>query len=422
MKRFAVGLALLAAICPGVSATSRQEINFQGQLTYSNGDPIDSTVAITFDLFSASTGGTSLWTETHSSVTVADGVFDVVLGSTTPLTDALFATNTSLWVESTVGSTVISPRIKLTSVPWAFDAATLDGIDGGGYALAGHDHLNETWNNALGTFALKIQGGDQGFRASVDSTAFTGIGSTNGIDAIRGRNLISGTMGSLSSKDPGGLTRPSVNVGVYGTQIGAVRFGSLGTTREGVFGYDQATGVEGAVGCAAEPQLTAMGIPFAAGVYGTADGYNATGGEFYHPGGPSAPSTGDDIALIIGQGHLAAAGRNPGLNPTIPSPGMGPANVASIVLAGPVAWVPGASPVPGSVAASWAFVPDINATLTSLIWVFPSRVPYPGAVPGAAPAGRWYLESVGPTPVGPGFIVASTAAEGPADFVYWLVN
>jgi hypothetical protein len=413
---------ILAMAFMSVSATSREEINFQGQLTYSNGDPIDSTVAITFDIYAASTGGTSLWTETHSSITVTDGVFDVVLGSTNALPDTLFANNTSLWVQSTVGTTVISPRVELTSVPWAFDAATLDGVDGGGYALAGHDHLNETWNNAAGTIALRIQGGYQGFRVSVDSTAFTGIGSTNGVDVIRGRNLISNTIGTLSSRDPGGLTRGANNVGANGARIAATRFGSLGTEREGVFGLDLATAVEGAIGCAAEPQLTAMGVPFAAGVYGMADGFNATGGEFYHPGGPSAPGMGDDLALIIGAGHLAAAGRNPGLNPTIASPGMGPANVASLVLAGPVVWVPGASPVPGSVAASWAFIPDTNATLTSLIWLFPSRVPYPGAVPGAPPAGVWYLESVGLTPVGPGFIVASTAAEGPADFIYWLVN
>jgi len=421
MKRCAVVLVILAMAFMSVSATSREEINFQGQLTYSNGDPIDSTVAITFDIYAASTGGTSLWTETHSSITVTDGVFDVVLGSINALPDTLFANNTSLWVQSTVGTTVISPRVELTSVPWAFDAATLDGVDGSGYALDSHNHLNETWNNAAGTIALKIQGGYQGFRASVDSTAFTGIGTTNGVDVIRGRNATSATIGTLSGRDPGGLTRGASNVGANGAQIGTTRFGSLGTTREGVFGYDQPGGVEGAVGCNAEPQLAAMGIPIPAGVYGYASHAMATGGEFYNNGGPSAPVMGDDWALIIGQGHLAAAGRNPGLNPVVASPGTGPANVASIVMGGPVVWLAAPSPV-SPLGASWTFIPDTNITSTSLIWIMPSIVPYVGAVPGPAPAGRWFLEAVGMTPIGPGFILGSTAVEGPADFIYWIVN
>ncbi|MBN1423265.1 hypothetical protein JXA88_01800 [Candidatus Fermentibacteria bacterium] len=416
MKQVIIGVGVLAIICAAAWGSSRQETNFQGQLTYAGGDPIDSTVAITFDIYASSTGGTSLWTETHSSITVTDGVFDVVLGSTTALPDTLFANNASLWVESTVGSTVITPRVKLTSVPWAFDAATLDGIDGSGYALAGHDHLNETWNNAAGLFALSIQGGYQGFKVAVDSTAFHGTGITDGVDVIRGRNTVSSTTGAISSTDMGGLTRGSSKVGALGAQMGMPRFGSLGTEREGVFGVDGNALVEGAIGCAAEPQFSPMGMPLAAGVYGMADGPNAAGGEFYHPGGPSAPGAGDDIALIIGQGHLTAAGFNPGLNPMLLSPGMGPANVASMALPGPVMWNPGS---PSGAGASSVFIPDINVTPMSLIWVFPTMVAYPGSVPGGPPAGVWWIDGILP---GAGFHVASNAPEGIVDFVYWLVN
>lgn len=418
MKRCASVLIILAMAFGCLHASSRQEINFQGQLTYASGDPIDSTVAITFDIFASSTGGTSLWGETHSSVTVADGVFDVILGSTNALPDTLFANNDSLWVQSTVGSTPITPRVKLTSVPWAFDAATLDGIDGLGYALASHDHLNETWNNAAGVFALNIQGGYQGFKVTVDSTAFSGTGNTSGVDVIRGRNVISGTTGAISSRDPGGLTRGGSKVGAVGAQIGATRFGSLGTEREGVFGVDTSRLVEGAIGCAAEPQFSTAGAPFAAGVYGMADGFTATGGEFYHPGGPSAPGLGDDLALIIGQGHLAAAGRNPGLNALLPSPGRGPANLASTVFGGPVPWAPGS---PSGAGASSVLVPDTDVTPRSLIWVFPTVVMYPGSPPGPVvpPAGVWWIDSIMP---GVGFSVASSALEGPVNFVYWLVN
>ena len=312
-RTFLVAAAILVLLSTA-HATSREEINFQGQLTYSNGDPIDSTVAITFDIYSVPTSGTSLWSETHSSVSVDDGVFDVILGSSNSLTDAIFANNDSLYIQSTVGSTIITPRVRLTSVPWAFDASTLDGVSGSGYALNPHDHLGENWNNIGGSLGLAISGGALGFVALVDTTAFRGRGITADYPIIIGQNTGGGTQGSIGTMDRGGITRPASTAGAEGTQMSTLAQGSLGTDREGVFGAAIDNGVEGAIACIAEPQALGTAIPTPAGIYGYAAVQNATGGEFYNDAGPSAPGAGDDWALIIGQGHLSAAGRNPGLN------------------------------------------------------------------------------------------------------------
>ncbi len=421
MKTSLVVIALFSLLLVA-HATPRQEINYQGQLTYSNGDPIDSTVAITFDIYVSGSGGTSLWSETHGSVTVQDGVFDVVLGSSNALPDTMFANNDSLYIQSTLGSTIISPRTRLTSVPWAFDAATLDGVDGSGYSSNPHDHLGETWNNIGGSLGLAISGGGQGFVVIVDSTAFRGKASTADQPVILGENTGGTTQGSIGTMDRGGITRPASNVGAEGSHMSTLAQGSLGTDREGVFGADTDNGVEGAIACMAEPQLGGMGMPIPAGVYGYAARPGATGGEFYNDALPSVLGAGDDWALIIGQGHLSAAGMNPGLNPTTPSPGLGPANVASIVLGGPVPWINGPSPVT-LLGASWVFIPDPNITNTSLIWVFPSVVGYPAAAANGPPVGTWFLDTVGNIPLmGQGFIVGSTAVEGPVDFIYWVVN
>ncbi len=79
-------LALLVFL--GVSVAPAQEIppriNYQGQLTNENGDPIDNaSVTMQFSLYDAATGGTKQWpagTENHT-VNVSDGLFNVILGS-----------------------------------------------------------------------------------------------------------------------------------------------------------------------------------------------------------------------------------------------------------------------------------------------------------------------------------------------------
>ena len=52
-----------------------QQINYQGSLTRTDGTALDTTVSMTFKLYTDSTAGSLLWTETRSSVAVAGGYF-----------------------------------------------------------------------------------------------------------------------------------------------------------------------------------------------------------------------------------------------------------------------------------------------------------------------------------------------------------
>src|SRR3989344_2144031 len=67
------------------SATGiRRTINFQGKLVNTNGTNVaNGNYSIVFKIYDVSSGGTALWTETQSSVSVTDGVFQVELGSST---------------------------------------------------------------------------------------------------------------------------------------------------------------------------------------------------------------------------------------------------------------------------------------------------------------------------------------------------
>ncbi|MCD6595065.1 hypothetical protein J7L68_05245 [bacterium] len=101
------------------------QINYQGKLTDADGVAINGTHNFVFGLYSTSTGGTALWQEAHASVSVQKGLFDVVLGETNPLPDALDF-SAQYWLQITVDAEDLSPRIPLSSVPYAFRASIAD--------------------------------------------------------------------------------------------------------------------------------------------------------------------------------------------------------------------------------------------------------------------------------------------------------
>ncbi len=102
-----------------------QIVNYQGQLTSPTGVPLDTTVAITFNIWPTPAGGVSAWTEAHPAVVVTNGLFNVQLGSITALPD-LFGVNR--WLGITVGNnTEMTPREQLVSVVHAYRVGTVDG-------------------------------------------------------------------------------------------------------------------------------------------------------------------------------------------------------------------------------------------------------------------------------------------------------
>ena len=124
-RGLASGLALLTALCCLLALPAQAQVpgrvNFQGLLLDDAGQPVTGTVNLKLDLFSAPSGGSALWTETHPSVSVTNGVYDVVLGSLTPLTPALFSASPR-YLQVTIDGEVLSPRRELIAVPFALKA------------------------------------------------------------------------------------------------------------------------------------------------------------------------------------------------------------------------------------------------------------------------------------------------------------
>ncbi len=135
MKRLILLTVCLSVVLFGLVSLAVADVPhqmyYQGLLSDSEGAPLDSTLSMTFTIYDDETAGVTWWTETQPEVIVSNGLFSVVLGSQSGIPDTVFK-DTTRWLGVTVGSDPeIAPRTKLTSIPYAFRVATVDGAKGG---------------------------------------------------------------------------------------------------------------------------------------------------------------------------------------------------------------------------------------------------------------------------------------------------
>lgn len=116
-----LALGALAGALPAQAAVPGS-VSFQGLLLDAAGAPLTGTVSLDFSLFDAAAGGSPLWSESHPGIAVQDGVYQVALGSSVPLPQAVLVGG-SLWLEVEVDGEVLAPRQRLLAVPYALRAA-----------------------------------------------------------------------------------------------------------------------------------------------------------------------------------------------------------------------------------------------------------------------------------------------------------
>jgi hypothetical protein len=174
---FAVFSYTRASAPTRVSAATSSNLNFQARLYNSSGSVVpDGNYNIEFNLYNVSSGGTSEWTEAYTGgdrVRVVNGYLSVYLGSLTSFPGTI-NWDQDHWITMNVGGTggapvwdgEMTPRLKLTAVPYAFQskyAESLNKVDGSFTGIL--DFLSLTANrtinlpNASGTVCLE---GDPG--------------------------------------------------------------------------------------------------------------------------------------------------------------------------------------------------------------------------------------------------------------------
>ncbi len=114
-----IAVTLLASTLALAQAVPTQ-VSFTGRVVDS-GAPVNGSRDFVFKLFPTVMLGTEVWSETRNAIPVVDGAVNVALGASTPLTDAIFDGQT-LYLEVTIGTTVLTPRTPVVSVPYALRA------------------------------------------------------------------------------------------------------------------------------------------------------------------------------------------------------------------------------------------------------------------------------------------------------------
>jgi hypothetical protein len=208
-------LIILCLIGSMLSAAVPSTMNYQGRIKFNaSGSPVPdgNGNTVTFGIFNASSGGSSLWSETWSSatscVTTTAGLFNVVLGSWNPI---VLPFDQQYYLEVTwfngASPETMSPRQPLTVSPYAFKAKYVEGP----ISLTSSSSTTSIYgsNSSVGGWAVEGSSGN--------GIGVLGVGQT-------------GTAGSAAS--PGGigvLAGDGGQPGALGLQVsGSSLFGASG--------------------------------------------------------------------------------------------------------------------------------------------------------------------------------------------------
>lgn len=105
-------------------------MNYQGILLDASSNPVTVTTSVQFTIFNDPISGDALWSETQSVTPDASGLFNVLLGSITPIPDVVF--DGDAYLNIIVGvDPPLTPRQRIVSVGYSYRVGSVDGASGG---------------------------------------------------------------------------------------------------------------------------------------------------------------------------------------------------------------------------------------------------------------------------------------------------
>ncbi len=209
----ALNLVALPPKTVHAAAGINKQINFQGKVVNGNGTNVaNGTYTFTFAVYGVSSGGSAIWTE-NQSLTVTDGVFQVNLGAVTSLPGSVDFNSDTIYLGMNFnGDGEMTPRIRFTSVPQAFNSDKLGGVAASLYARqdAANTFTADQLVKTTSATAFKIQ--NSGATTTLLTADTTGVGSlTVGVALNANSTLVVG--GQLSASGGIVTTNTSINAG-----------------------------------------------------------------------------------------------------------------------------------------------------------------------------------------------------------------
>jgi hypothetical protein len=120
-------VALAALLATGQALAVPNLLQFQGKLTDASGNNVaNGNYSVVFRIYALAAGGSALWTETQANVTVANGLFNVALGSVTAFPANLFDGSDRYLGITVAADPEMAPRQRITSVAYALRSGSLD--------------------------------------------------------------------------------------------------------------------------------------------------------------------------------------------------------------------------------------------------------------------------------------------------------
>jgi hypothetical protein len=214
-----------------------QLISFQGRLTNNNRITVpDGNQNIKFGIYSASSGGTCLWSAANTdantatidcpgnapggavTVNVTDGIFYVLLGDTTAsqnaLPDSLFDNNATLFLGITVGSDAeMSPRVRLASSPYSMQSGNADLLDAFNSSQTGGNNIvavTDGSGNLVLTGSVRVAGG-QGI--STSGAGALALGTSNATSISIGSGAVTATTFTTDGTGDAEIVLPTGSIG-----------------------------------------------------------------------------------------------------------------------------------------------------------------------------------------------------------------
>ena len=317
--------ALLVLAAPAVMlAQIPRKISYQGVLRDAAGNLIAGSHTLRIAIYDAPTGGASLYDETFT-VTPTDGIFSVLIGSSSDIPSSLAFDRPYFIGMAVDGGDELSPRTALTSAPYALSAASaLLTLPYSGTAASDSVAfaVNASGTGGAGRFTISNENN------SAPALQVLNLGSAAGVISTANGNGLWGITSSISSAgvigDNNGSGEAVVGRSRGGAGIGSV-VGRNDSSGAGVRGFSTSTGIgvlgqagiKGSTGVAgrfentfsgngsAALEAATNGSGWAATVTSTANGGQSRGLQVR-----TSPGSGG-VALQVADGGIALSYQQP---------------------------------------------------------------------------------------------------------------